>query len=84
MEKKANDNALASVGLGFHLDKEPIKTQAANIDTVNSDYGDLLGGKKFSEDLWNKYQKALNDAGIQEVIKEGQSQMDAWAKTITQ
>jgi putative aldouronate transport system substrate-binding protein len=67
---------------GFMFDVEPIKTQLASIEAINSEYVDALiwGISKDPLKLYDEYISELRNAGINEVKAEAQRQMDEWSK----
>ena len=79
--KKFMQNAVASPIYGFNLNPESVKGAVASISNVESQYlGGLLTGELNPEEYIPKFVQALKDAGIDEVVQEAQTQLDAWLK----
>ena len=74
-----NESAAVGTCMGFTLDIEPIETQLAACVAAWSNYRvDALTGARDPEELLAEAQKALDEAGLQEVIDEAQRQLDAY------
>ncbi len=78
--KEMNDTAFPATVLGFSVNTEPIKTELAQTKAVWDEYVLPI------QNGWVAYDEAapdaierLNAAGMQTVITEIQSQVDAWA-----
>lgn len=79
--RQINASAKGSVALGFAFNPEKVKTQIAQITSVEQQYGvPLLRGMVDPATGLPVYLQKLKDAGIDQVIAEIQSQVDAWAK----
>lgn len=77
--KAANDESIPVPINGFQIDQDKIQTQISQMDAVNQQYGPILGdGLADPAATMPKYEAALKSAGIDDVIKEVQSQLDAW------
>ena len=79
-----NSSALISCANGFQFDKAPVEAQYTACQNVFEEYGFALenGGIAAADvkDTIKAYQAALDEAGYQDVLKELQSQYDAWKK----
>ena len=79
-----NGGANTSCAAGFRFDKEPVAAQYSACQNVFETYGfPLENGGIASADVEATiaaYQAALDEAGYQDVLKEFQSQYDAWKK----
>jgi putative aldouronate transport system substrate-binding protein len=78
--KQMNDTAFPSVALGFVVDREPIKTEIAQVSAILDELGEPIGNgfvayDEAAPDLIAK----LNDAGAQTIIAEVQRQLNDWA-----
>lgn len=72
-------NAKASPIYGFVLNTESVKTAAASVSTVEQKYlGGLLTGELNPETEIPKFIDELKSAGIDDIVAEAQSQLDAW------
>ena len=80
--KKFNDGSVASCASGFRFDKTNVEAQYSACLNVFDQYGFVLenGGyaKEDVETVIKEYQEALDEAGYQEVLKEAQSQYEAF------
>jgi len=74
-----NQNAVKSPLMGFVLDLEPIKNDVAALTSIVEQYYTAVVGGYMGEDIFNDYQSALDEAGIDRVISGIQRQIDAWA-----
>jgi putative aldouronate transport system substrate-binding protein len=82
VSKKLNQEAVTSPALGFTFDSTPVKTQIAQVGTVNSKYSNNLGlGLLDPVTALPKYQAELKAAGIDVIAAELQKQLDAWKST---
>ncbi|SCP97401.1 ABC transporter substrate-binding protein [Anaerobium acetethylicum] len=76
------EGAKKSLCLGFTFDTSKVATQVAAVQSVVGEYKPTLTtGNVNPDEVIPEFIKALKDAGIDEVIKENQSQLDAWLKT---
>lgn len=75
-----NDNAIQSPALGFSFDPEPVKTEIAALANVIGEYDPVIasGSVDASEGLYDEFIRQMEDAGIQKVLDEANSQLDAW------
>jgi putative aldouronate transport system substrate-binding protein len=75
-----NKNALISKAMGFEYDSSPVKTAVATVTNVVSEYRlSLEYGVADPDIALPRFIKAMEDAGIGEIIAEKQRQLDAWA-----
>jgi putative aldouronate transport system substrate-binding protein len=75
-----NRNAQISKAMGFEYDSSPVKTAVAAVTNVVSEYRlSLEYGVVDPDTTLPKFIKAMEDAGINEIIAEKQRQLDAWA-----
>ena len=79
--EKFNDEAIKSKIIGFVLDKTPIRTQLAQIQTVSEKYQMLSNGSADPKSYIEEYKSAMKTAGIDDVVKEVQRQIEEWQKT---
>lgn len=79
-----NDNAKPSVACGFRFDNSAVDVKYAACQQVFEEFGRTmeLGGYAPADvpAAIVSYQKALDDAGYQDVLAEAQKQYDAWKK----
>lgn len=74
-----NANAGGSCILGFTFDSEPVSTQIAQCSAVVEEHvPGLVCGVVDVEEGLNAFLAALEDAGVNEILAEMQSQIDAW------
>ncbi len=74
-----NTNAIPAKSLGFDFDPSKVKNEIAACDAVKGDYEKALeNGTVNPNEYLPKYLKALKDAGVDRVIAEKQTQLDAW------
>ncbi len=84
MTRELNEEAEESVILGFVFNPEPVKTEVAQVSSVQTEFGEPLGNGDIAdveagvEELVQKQK----DAGIEKVIEEVQKQIDDWAATL--
>ena len=71
-----NDSAVKSPMIGFALDDSNIKTELSQISAISSEYNILV----MTDVQRNEYLKKLENAGIDKVIKELQTQFDTFSK----
>lgn len=77
--KAQNENATASVCLGFTLDISNIQNEAANCSTVWDKYKyDLLTGASDPDTVLPKCMEELKSAGLDTIIAEAQKQIDEY------
>lgn len=74
-----NQTATPSQALGFAFDPTSVKTELAQVQQAQQQYGyPLIMGRVDSSSGLQTYLSKLNDAGIQKVISEVQSQLNKW------
>lgn len=74
-----NNSAKKSKAVGFFFDNTEYESQIAALSNVVKQYaGSLNSGSGDPEVLLPQFQKALKDAGIDEIIAAKQEQFDAW------
>lgn len=76
--KALNDSAKASPILGFTFDPEPVKMEITNVSKVVKEYESLVGGELPVEETNAEFLEKLEVAGVDTVIAEMQSQIDAF------
>ncbi|HWT74817.1 MAG TPA: ABC transporter substrate-binding protein, partial [Mobilitalea sp.] len=77
-----NNNAKKSALYGFAYDTSNIRNEITAISNVKSKYCAILeSGMADVEETLGKFNSELESAGIQNVIDDMQSQIDAWAKS---
>lgn len=75
-----NQSAAKSKALGFTFNGDPVKNEVAACSAVLTQYrGVLESGSVDVDRVLPEFLKKLEDAGIERIIKEKQSQLDAWA-----
>lgn len=78
-ELDQNKNAKMSPAMGFTFDSSNVKTQYTAVLNVISQYlPGLICGSLDPDTEIDKFIQALNDAGYQDILKEKQTQLDAW------
>lgn len=78
--EEANKTATTSPALGFSFDPSSVSVQYTAVSNVANQYlPGLLCGSVDPETELPKFQKALEDAGCQDIIEEKQNQLDAWS-----
>lgn len=76
---EVNENAVYSPIFGFAASSSGMDTQMAGILSAYNEYsGGLQCGVLDLEETLPEYQKKLDAAGIDEVVENVQSQLDAW------
>lgn len=82
MYKDFNDGAKESIASGFRFNSANVESQYAACQQVFQEYGYVLENGGYSAADAQKgiddYQKALDDAGFQDVLAEAQAQYTAW------
>lgn len=76
--KALNDSAKTSPILGFSFDPEPVKMEITNVSKVVKEYESLVGGELPVEETNAEFLEKLEVAGVDTVIAEMQSQIDAF------
>ena len=79
--KEWNGSAYAPYILGFVADQDPVKTQIAGCSSVAQQYRMPIDVGAVGPDVLEKFNNELKKAGIDEIIAELQSQIDAWAES---
>lgn len=65
--------------LGYNFDTTKVTTQLTAVQNVVNEYkATLTTGNVNPDEVIPDFNKALKDAGIEEIIKENQTQLDAW------
>ncbi len=76
----SNNNATASPALGFTFDSTNVADEiAACTNVVSQYYNTIVLGLDNTEELLEKFRTELHSAGIDNIIEEKQTQLDAWA-----
>src|SRR5260370_12211705 len=76
---REGETATPSQALGFAFDPTHVKTELAQVQLAQQQYGyPLIMGRVDSNSGLRTYLSKLNDAGIQKVITEVQSQLNKW------
>ncbi len=82
MATEFNENLPAdrvSKTLGFVFNGESVATEVSAIDTVVAQYaGIIAAGAQDPAEVLPKFLEDLNAAGIDKVVAEKQTQLDAW------
>lgn len=79
-QTKFNDTAVRSSAYGFTFDSSPVRNQMTACTNVVAKYHDaLMTGMLNPEETLPIFQKELKAAGIDDIIKEKQAQLDKWA-----
>lgn len=74
-----NKNAETSILANFEFDKSQVEAECAAVDAVFQEYFELLSAGFYNpEEYLPKFQKALEDAGIDKIIAQMQEQYDAY------
>jgi len=77
--KKFNDASEEAPSFGFDFNLEPVSTQVASFRDILDEFGKALYTGSVNPDVYlPKLQEKLEDAGIQTVIDEMQSQVNKW------
>lgn len=75
-----NANAPASVALGFTFNPEPVKNELAQVSAVFTEMGrPLFQGEIDPAEGLPAFLEALEGAGIEAIVAEAQTQLNAWA-----
>ena len=79
LHKSFNDNSPPSLALGFVFDPSKVKTQVAQVAAADKQYlSPIINGLVDPSTAIPQYQQALKAAGIDQIIAEAQSQVNAW------
>ena len=76
-----NAEAEKSKYIGFAVDSTPVANQVTACQNVSNEYKPMLSSGVYGADTAVKYEEyitALEGAGINDIIAEYQSQLDAW------
>lgn len=76
--KTMNENAKSSPILGFSFNPEPIKMQLASVAKVVKEFESIVGGELEVEKTNTEFNEKLKTAGVEDIIKEMQTQIDAF------
>lgn len=77
--KSFNDAAIASPALGFKFDTSKVSNEIAAINNVLEEFkSTIYSGSVDVDEYLNKLNQKLKDQGIDKVIAEMQTQLDAW------
>jgi len=81
MERELNATADSSVLLGFVLDTEPILTEISQVSAVVAEFAPnlVIGWEEDWEASLDQLIQLTDDAGMDVIVAEVQSQVDAWA-----
>ncbi|MFN8490647.1 MAG: ABC transporter substrate-binding protein [Caldilineaceae bacterium] len=83
--KQMNDTAYPSKALGFVIDREPIKTEIAQVTAILKEKGvPMENGFAAYDDVAPGLIDQINKAGAQKIIDEVQRQINDWAAKKTQ
>lgn len=74
----ANDAAKASEFMGFRPDYENVESQMAAVSAIVKEYNPMFERGFFGKDKLDEVKEKLKAAGAEEIIKELQSQLDAF------
>lgn len=75
------NNTAQKIGIpGFVFDSNPVRIQLAQITSVTDKYNIIRSGAQDPDEYYDKFMKELEDAGIKDVIKEYQKQLDDYCK----
>jgi len=79
MMEESNKEAKPSLALGFTFDATPVADQVTACSNVIAQYYlPIINGEVNIDEVLPVFQQALHDAGIDAIIAEKQSQLDAW------
>lgn len=76
--KALNDSAKTSPILGFSFNPEPVKMEITNVSKVVKEYESLVGGELPVEETNAEFLEKLEVAGVDKVLEEMQTQIDAF------
>lgn len=80
-QKKATDNCIVSPINGFTFDNSPVKTQVAQLTAIYNEFKNVWASGSADLAKFPAYQDRLNKAGLEDVQKEMQKQINAWKAT---
>lgn len=79
MMADSNKAAKPSLALGFNFDSTPVADQITACSNVIAQYYlPMINGEVNIDEVLPVFQKALRDAGIDQIVAEKQAQLDAW------
>ena len=79
--RSLNKSAIQSKAMGFAYEVTPVKNEYTAVANVDSQYSAALSlGCIDPDENLPKFLEALENAGIDKIISEKQSQLDAWAE----
>ena len=74
-----NASAVKSPTLGFNFNSDSVRSELASITNISMEFYPALGtGSVDPEEYLPKFNKKLEEAGIDKVLKEIQKQYDEW------
>ena len=73
-----NESAVKSPLLGFSLDTSSVTNEVANVSAVIAEFKGLNNGTVDPDKTLKDYSKKLKEAGIDNIVKEAQKQIDAY------
>lgn len=77
-QKKATDNCVVSPINGFTFDNSPVKTQIAQLTAIFNEYKSIWNTGNMDLAKFPAYQERLKKAGLEDVQKEMQKQINEW------
>ena len=79
---KMNAESAASVALGFTFNPDPVKNELAQVSAVVKEFGEpLIFGMVDPAAAYPEFLQKLQEAGLDTIITEAQTQLDAWAES---
>jgi putative aldouronate transport system substrate-binding protein len=77
--RRINASATPHILLGFSFDRKPVETEIAQYTAISAEYCDpVMNGWIEFEGNYEICLEKLDEAGIQTIIDEAQTQIDAW------
>ncbi|TCN27507.1 ABC transporter substrate-binding protein [Mesobacillus foraminis] len=74
-----NASAVKAPSLGFKFNSDPVRSELASITNISKEfYPALATGSVDPEEYLPKFNKKLEEAGVDKVLKEIQKQFDEW------
>ena len=80
--KKMNDEGERSRLLSFSFDSQNVQTQLSQLATIQQQYVNMNNGSTDWEKVIEEYKIKMKNAGVEDVLKEVQKQLDEYAKTL--
>ncbi|MCX7709330.1 MAG: extracellular solute-binding protein [Clostridia bacterium] len=77
-QKKAVENGIISPINGFVFNEAPVKTQVAQLTAIFQEYKSVWNTGNMDLAKFPTYQERLNKAGLEDVLKEMQKQINEW------